>query len=139
MSTIPNVEEVNQFVDNVFPAMKVSCLEITEIHALALLTVNPDDLRPGGFISGPDQFRLADAVLWFLTFGAIGRVEEMSVTTELSIRFLRPAIGKKLYARADLEVKNRRSVVGSVYLWCDDTPSRRVSTGQGTYALLLTK
>ncbi|HAN07482.1 MAG TPA: hypothetical protein DCP89_03185 [Acidimicrobiaceae bacterium] len=119
--------------------MKVSCLEITEIHALALLTVNPDDLRPGGFISGPDQFRLADAVLWFLTFGAIGRVEEMSVTTELSIRFLRPAIGKKLYARADLEVKNRRSVVGSVYLWCDDTPSRRVSTGQGTYALPLTK
>ena len=139
MSTIPNVEEVNQFVDNVFPAMKVSCLEITEIHALALLTVNPDDLRPGGFISGPDQFRLADAVLWFLTFGAIGRVEEISVTTELSIRFLRPAIGKKLYARADLEVKNRRSVVGSVYLWCDDTPSRRVSTGQGTYALPLTK
>lgn len=139
MSTIPNVEEVNQFVDNVFPAMKVSCLEITEIHALALLTVNPDDLRPGGFISGPDQFRLADAVLWFLTFGAIGRVEEMSVTTELSIRFLRPAIGKKLYARADLEAKNRRSVVGSVYLWCDDTPSRRVSTGQGTYALPLTK
>ena len=139
MSTIPNVEEVNQFVDNVFPAMKVSCLEITEIHALALLTVNPDDLRPGGFISGPDQFRLADAVLWFLTFGAIGRVEEMSVTTELSMRFLRPAIGKKLYARADLEVKNRRSVVGSVYLWCDDTPSRRVSTGQGTYALPLTK
>ena len=118
MSTIPNVEEV---------------------HALALLTVNPDDLRPGGFISGPDQFRLADAVLWFLTFGAIGRVEEMSVTTELSIRFLRPAIGKKLYARADLEVKNRRSVVGSVYLWCDDTPSRRVSTGQGTSALPLTK
>ena len=139
MSTIPNVEEVNQFVDNVFPAMKVSCLEITEIHALALFTVNPDDLRPGGFISGPDQFRLADAVLWFLTFGAIGRVEEMSVTTELSMRFLRPAIGKKLYARADLEVKNRRSVVGSVYLWCDDTPSRRVSTGQGTYALPLTK
>ena len=50
MSTITNVEEVNQFVDNVFPAMKVSCLEITEIHALALLTVNPDDLRlPDGF------------------------------------------------------------------------------------------
>ena len=138
MSPIPSVEEVNQFVDKVFPAMRVLCLEITETHALAELIVDQDALRPGGFISGPDQFRLADAVLWFLTFGAIGRVEEMSVTTELSIRFLRPAIGQRLYARADLEVKNRRSVVGSVYLWCDDTPRRRVSTGQGTYALPLT-
>ena len=139
MSVSPNVEEVNWFVDKVFPAMRVSCLEITEIHALAVLTVDPDELRPGGFVSGPDQFRLADAVLWFLTFGAIGRVEEMSVTSELSIRFLRPAIGQKLYARADLEVQNRRSVVGSVHLWCDDKPGRRVSTGQGTYALPLPK
>ena len=91
--------------------------------------------RPGGFISGPDQFRLADGALWFLTFAAIGRLEEMTVTSELSIRFLRPAVGERLCTRAGLEARNRRSVVGSVWIWCDDETEKTVSTAQGTYSL----
>ena len=46
--------------------------------------------------------------------GALGRLEPMTVTSELSIRFLRPAKGDKLHARAHLERKGTTSVVATV-------------------------
>jgi acyl-coenzyme A thioesterase PaaI-like protein len=55
----------------------------------------------------------------------------------LSIRFLRPAQGKVLWARASLEVAGRRNVVGTVHVWCDDRHDRPTATAQGTYALPL--
>ena len=90
------------------------CVELGERHAVAEVATDDDDIRPGGFIAGPTQFALADAALWFLVFGALGRIEPMALTSELSIRYLRPAIGPTLHARADLAAISRRSVVGSV-------------------------
>ena len=81
--------------------------------AVARRDVTDTELRPGGFVSGPSQFGLADAALWYLVFGAIGRIEPMALTSELSIRFLRPAQGSVLWAKATLESAGRRSVVGS--------------------------
>ena len=72
-----------------------------------------------------------------LTYSAIGHMEEMSVTSELSIRYLRPAVGHRLFARAQLESRSRRSFAGTVALWCDEEQTRKVSVGQGTYALPL--
>jgi acyl-coenzyme A thioesterase PaaI-like protein len=34
-----------------------------------------------------------------------------------------------------LEKAGRRSVVGSIRLWCDDTTDKITATAQGTYAL----
>ena len=64
-------------------------------------------------------------------------MEPMALTSELSIRFLRPAIGSVLYARADVDIVTRRSVVGTVRLWCDDEVDRPTATAQGTYAIPL--
>jgi acyl-coenzyme A thioesterase PaaI-like protein len=50
----------------------------------------------------------------------------------MSIRFLRPARGEVLRARADLHLAGRRSVVGTVTVWTDD-PDRPVAVAQGTY------
>jgi acyl-coenzyme A thioesterase PaaI-like protein len=41
----------------------------------------------------------------------IGRVEPRALTSELSIRFLRPAIGETLWARAAVDSAGRRNVV----------------------------
>ncbi len=111
------------------------CAEISPTHAVAKHVVNQDVLRPGGFVPGPTQFSLADVALWYVTFGAIGRIEPMALTSELSIRFLRPAQGDVMWARADLDKAGRSSVVGTVRIWMDDNPDRLVSTAQGTYAL----
>jgi acyl-coenzyme A thioesterase PaaI-like protein len=61
----------------------------------------------------------------------------MALTSELSIRFLRPARGKVLWAKATLDVAGRRNVVGTVRVWCDDRIDKPTATAQGTYALPL--
>ena len=118
-----------------FPGTGRACIEISPTHTLTQSVVQPENLRPGGFISGPTQFGLADAALWYLVFGAIGRIEPMAMTSELSMRYLRPAQGSILWAKATLEKAGRRNVVGTVHLWTDDNIDKITATAQGTYAL----
>ncbi len=133
----PTPAEINEMVDRLYPGGGNSCRAVGADHALARRDIDQAALRPGGFVSGPTQFGLADAALWYLVFGAIGRIEPMALTSELSIRFLRPATGAVLWARATLEVAGRRNVVGTVQLWCDDRDHKPTATAQGTYALPL--
>ena len=105
------------------------------IRTIALRLSRPQLARYGANVSGPTQVGLADAALWYLVFGAIGRVEPMALTSELSIRFLRPAQGATLWARSTLESAGRRSIVGSVRVWCDDADDKPSSVAQGTYVL----
>jgi acyl-coenzyme A thioesterase PaaI-like protein len=132
---IPTPDEVNDMIAVQFPGTGRTCMEISPTHALTQSVVQPENLRPGGFISGPTQFGLADAALWYLVFGAIGRIEPMAMTSELSMRYLRPAQGSILWAKATLEKAGRRNVVGTVHLWTDDNIDRVTATAQGTYAL----
>lgn len=132
---VPSLSEINDMVASQFPGSHQECVDIGTDFAVARRIITADELRPGGFISGPTQFGIADAALWYLTFAAIGRVEPMALTSELSIRFLRPAIGTVLWARADLETAGRRSVVGTVHIWVDDDEQRPTATAQGTYML----
>jgi uncharacterized protein (TIGR00369 family) len=118
-----------------FPSTGNDCTEIGRDFAIARRRIVPEDIRPGGYISGPTQFSLADSALWYLVFSAIGRVDPMALTSELSIRFLRPAVGETLWARATLDSAGRRNVVGTIRLWVDDHGDKTVSVAQGTYAL----
>jgi uncharacterized protein (TIGR00369 family) len=125
-------QQVNDFLAAEFPGTGNECVEVGDRHAIARREVSPDTLRPGGYISGPAQFGLADAALWYALFGAVG-IEPMALTSELSIRYLRPAIGQVLWARADLHQVGKRSVVGTVQLWVDGAADRYVSVALGTY------
>lgn len=131
------VERINTTVAALFPGTRNRCVDIGPDFAIATLEVDESNIRPGGFVSGPTQFALADAALWFLAFGALGRIEPMALTSELSIRFLRPAQGDRLVCRAGLESRSRRSVVGTCHVWIDGEPDRITSTAQGTYAVPL--
>jgi uncharacterized protein (TIGR00369 family) len=132
-----DVDAVNAIVAAQFAGSDNRCVEIGPTHAIAAVTPGVGDIRPGGYISGPTQFGLADAALWYLVFGAIDRIEPMALTSELSIRYLRPAVGTTLWARATLAKAGRRNVVGSVSVWTDDDEARPCAIAQGTYALPL--
>lgn len=131
------IEQVNAAVDEHFPGNPNRCVDIGPTFAVVEYVVAAGNIRPGGFISGPTQFAVIDSALWFLTWAAIRRIELMALTSELSIRYLRPAQGTRLYCRADLEAASRRSVVASARVWCDDRPDKSTATAQGTYALPL--
>jgi uncharacterized protein (TIGR00369 family) len=130
-----DVAEVNAMLAEHFPGASAPCAELGPDYAVASTTVGELSIRPGGYVSGPTQFALADAALWYVTFVAIGRVEPMALTSELSIRFLRPAQGVRISARAELSAVTRRSVVGSVRVWMDDRSDKPTAVAQGTYAL----
>jgi acyl-coenzyme A thioesterase PaaI-like protein len=136
-SELPSPHTVNEMIGQLFPGSNNTCVELGADFAVARREIAEAELRPGAFVSGPTQFGLVDAALWYLVFGATGRIEPMALTSELSIRFLRPAQGSVLWARATLDVAGRRNVVGTVRVWCDDREDRPTATAQGTYVLPL--
>lgn len=131
------VEAVNAMLAEQFPGSANYCVELGRDHAVAAYDVQEQNIRPGGFVSGPTQFALVDSALWFITFVALGRIEPMALTSELSMRFLRPAQGERMLCRATIEVAGRRSVVGTAHVWAEGRPDKITATAQGTYAIPL--
>ncbi len=127
-------EAIDAFATDAWAAGSVGTrtLEVSGRHCRVVQEVAPTAIRPGGYISGPTQFSLADRAFWYACFGAIG-LEPMAVTAELSIRFLRPALGTTLHARAELSSISRRTIAGSIILWTE-TDQRPTALAQGTYS-----
>jgi acyl-coenzyme A thioesterase PaaI-like protein len=132
---LPTIEDINAMVRDGFPGSTNECVDIGPGWALAKVVPTEASIRPGGFISGPTQFGLADGVLWYAVFAAIGRIEPMALTSELSIRYLRPCVGATLWARGTIESAGRRNVVGTVKVWTDDNEAKPSAVAQGTYVM----
>ena len=127
-------DDITAMLDEAWPGARVRCIDVTPHAAKAELIARPEHLRPGGYVSGPTQFAAADAAFWFLVSGVLGRPEPMALTSELSIRFLRPALGDRLIAEAKLERAGATSVVATVRVWTGD-PDKPCAVAQGTYVL----
>jgi uncharacterized protein (TIGR00369 family) len=98
------------------------------------LPVADRHLRPGGTISGPTMFSLADVSMYLATMAMIGPVT-LAVTTNCSIDFMRkPAAGVDLIATGRLLKLGRVLAVGDVLIHSEGTiaPVARASL---TYAI----
>ena len=72
-------------------------------------------LRPGGTISGPAMFALADCALYIAVLASIGWAP-MAVTTNLSINFLSKPEPGDLVADCRLLKLGKKLAVGEVYM-----------------------
>jgi len=72
-------------------------------------------LRPGGTISGPSMFELADVAMYAAVLSAIGP-RALAVTTNLSINFLRRPEPRDMIAEARLLKLGKRLAVGEILL-----------------------
>jgi acyl-coenzyme A thioesterase PaaI-like protein len=124
-------EQINAFLNEQFPGTGNHCEAVGNRWAIARLETSNTTLRPGGIISGPTVFGVCDGALYYACFTVLGIVP-MALTSEMSIRFLRPARGPVLRARAELHHAGRRSLIGTVIAWTDD-PDKPVAAAQGTY------
>ena len=90
-------------------------------------------LRPGGTVSGPAMFTLADCTFYVATLAMIGR-EALAVTTSLSINFLRKPARCDLIGEARILKLGKHLSVGDVTLYSagDDRP---VAHAAMTYAI----
>ena len=80
-------------------------LKVTELH-----------LRPGGTVSGPSMFGLADVGVYLAVLSRIGP-KGLAVTTSASLDFMRkPAAGRDLLAEVRLLKLGRALAVGDVLI-----------------------
>ena len=83
------------------------------------LHVGASHLRPGGTVSGPSIFALADVALYLAILSRIGPVA-LAVTTNASVDFLRkPAAGCDLIGKARLLKLGKTLAVGDVLVFSD--------------------
>lgn len=80
------------------------------------LVVAERHLRPGGTVSGPTMFGLADVAMYLAILARIGPVA-LAVTTNCSIDFMRkPPAGRDLRAEARVLKLGRSLAVGDVMI-----------------------
>lgn len=85
------------------------------------LTYGDTMLRPGGTINGPAMMLLADMTMYAVVMSEIGKAT-MTVTSHLSINFLRRPGRRDLIAEGRLLKLGRRLAFGEVTIYSDGEP-----------------
>ena len=98
------------------------------------LKVDERHLRPGGTVSGPAIFALADVAMYLAILSRIGPVA-LAVTTNCSVDFMRkPAAGRDLLAEARILKLGRSLAVGDVLVYSEGSPDPVARAGL-TYSI----
>lgn len=131
MSLTMTAGEIADYLDEVFPQVggQFTIEELGEMRVRVRLHVSDMHLRPGGTVSGPSIFSLADVSVYIAILGMIGP-QGMTVTTNCSIDFMRkPAANTDLIAECRLLKLGRVLAVGEVLIFSDgmDQPVARAS------------
>ncbi len=137
--TLPrmNLAECEAFLLREFPQIALGkrfALEaVGPMTARMRLLAHERDLRPGGTISGPAMFALADVTLYAAILAQIGPVA-LAVTTNLNINFLSKPPPGDLVCDCKLLKLGKRLAVGEVFLHAPglDDP---VAHATGTYSI----
>ncbi len=114
----PSPAEIQAIVYAGVPIAEAWGIEVLEAaggRAAVRLPFRPDLLRPGGTVSGPALMGLADVAMWAALLGVTGGRDE-SVTSTMTVNFLRPVGAKPVLAEARLVKRGRRMVFGEILM-----------------------
>ena len=114
------------------PRFRWRTLALHRGHAELHLSYDPAFSRPGGTISGPTLFTLADLTLWAAVLSVIG-MQPLAVTAHMTINFLRRPPAAGLVARCDILKPGRRLLHGDVRIFSDGS-DQPVCHATGAYA-----
>ena len=121
MAVLMNVEELSSFMHDVFQQVADDfAIDHVEENAIQMRLLTAEKhLRPGGTVSGPSMFALADVSMYIAILAMIGP-KALAVTTNTSIDFMRkPQAGKDLLAVAKLNKLGRVLAVGQVLVYSE--------------------
>jgi len=97
------------------------------------LPYKDDFVRPGGTVTGPAMFGLADVALYGAVLSLIGRVE-LAVTTSMTINFLRRPPPVAIIADARILKMGKRLAYGEILIFSEGDPEP-VAHATGTYSI----
>lgn len=128
--------EMMDFLKEVFPQVKddfaIDHLD-GETVTMRLFTAERH-LRPGGTVSGPSMFALADVTAYVATMAPIGK-EALAVTTNISMDFMRkPKAGVDLIAKGRLLKLGKALAITDVLIYSEGS-EKPVARASLTYSI----
>lgn len=116
-----DTEKLTAFLNQNFGQVATDFV-VEEVRDMAIrvrLPVAERHLRPGGTVSGPTMFSLADVAVYLAVLAMVGP-KALAVTTNCSIDFMRkPAAGADLLAECRLLKLGRVLAVGDVLIFSE--------------------
>lgn len=112
MQLAMSASEVEAYIEEVFPQVadyefRIENLEVGKISVS--MKTSDAHLRPGGTISGPTMFTLADCASYLIVLAHIGKVA-LAVTTNLNINFISKPEGDLIADTTLLKLGKRLAV-----------------------------
>lgn len=133
------VAEVTRLIDETFPGINsngrsMAIESVADGFARVRLLCHERHIRPGGTLSGPAMFTLADFAIYVALIASLGAGAVAAVTSNLNINFLlrpdpRDAIGEARIIRL-----GRRIAFAEVYLRSEGR-DEIIAHATGSYAL----
>ena len=131
-----NKAELTEYLGQVFPQVHSDFVveDLREDEITMRLVVQDRHLRPGGTVSGPSMFGLADVCVYAMVLARKGR-QSLAVTTSSSMDFLRKPDGRSdMIAHCRLLKLGRTLAVGDVLMYSDGS-DKAVARASMTYSL----
>jgi uncharacterized protein (TIGR00369 family) len=133
------VEEIEKLLEDVFPQLHhggrtIMVEDVAPMAARLRLIAHERHLRPGGTVSGPAMFTLADVGIWVAIFSHMGPEALAAVTTNLNINFLRKPPHGDVLVECRLLKLGKRLAVGEATLFAEGV-AEPVAHAVGTYAI----
>ena len=131
MSLKFTISELQAYLAQVFPQVKDDFVieELTETQTVVRMKIRDTHLRPGGTVSGPSMFALADCAMYMAVLAQLGP-KALAVTTNCAIDFMRkPQANTDIVAQCRILKMGRVLVVGDALIYSvgDAKPVARAS------------
>lgn len=137
MTTLMSAQELTALLEREFPQIEMGrefvIESVSPMGAVMRLKGQEKHLRPGGTMSGPAMFLLADVAFYVAIMAQIGP-QSLTVTTNLNINFLRKPEPGDLVAEIKLLKLGKRLAVGECFLHSPGDPEP-VAHATGTYSI----
>ena len=118
MTLLMKKNDLETFLKVEFPQVSKNfkILETKPNYLSMLMHISNEHLRPGGTVSGPTMFLLADVSFYLATLSMVGP-KSLTVTTNCSINFLRKPNKKDLVSKARILKLGKTLSVGDVLIY----------------------
>ncbi len=131
---MPTRAEIIEFFAREFPQTRCIVEAVGDSSARVRHPIGPQELRPGGTVSGPVLMAVADVALYVAILGRIGIVP-LAVTTSLTVNFLRkPEASRSIIGECTLLKVGRSLAMGEVALYSEGSDAL-VAHAVGTYSI----
>ena len=136
MSLKFTIPELQAYLAQVFPQVKDDFVieTLNEDETVVRMKISEAHLRPGGTVSGPSMFALADCAMYMAVLSQLGP-KALAVTTNCSIDFMRkPQANTDIIANCRILKLGRVLVVGDALIFSDGQ-TKPVARASLTYSI----